>query len=336
MTMKTQLKIVQKSVQNSMSTGRKGDEGWEALEHCPLCASTHLRPHYLTRDRHYGIPGNYRLAKCHECSLVFLNPLPTEAALSRLYPETYYAYQSFFGKTHFLKRLVKTLLFFRIGTKDPKFAEPGRVLDLGCGSGKFLYAYREKGWRTFGVEINSEAARLGREAAGLDIFAGNLMAAAFPRENFDYIRSNHSFEHIVNPNETLEEIRRVLKPHGKLLIGVPNIAGWNSKFFRRYWWYLRVPVHPFSYSVTTLSKMLQKHGFLVEKVTYNSDFTGILGSLQIVLNRHTQKVSSEGWLFNFFPMVVLSQWAAMLLDRLHQGDAIEIVCRKDLSETQVT
>jgi len=89
-----------------------------------------------------------------------------------------------------------------------------------------------------------------------------------------------------------------------------------------------VPVHPFSYSVATLSKMLQKHGFVIEKVSYNSDFSGVLGSLQIFLNRHSNRVSTEGRLFNFFPFVVLAHWTAKLLDRLKQGDAIEIICRK--------
>ena len=307
---------------------KKTSESWRILERCPLCSSSHLRPYLLTHDRHYGIAGEYSLVRCGKCFLVFLNPAPTEEALTGLYPKTYYAYQTFFHKPHFLKRLLKALLFVQIGTLDPKFAAPGQILDLGCGSGKFLYTCREKGWRTYGVEINPDAANLGREAAGLDIFAWDLPAAAFAADSFDYIRSNHSFEHIVNPNETLEEVRRVLKPDGKLLTGVPNIAGWNSRVFRRYWWYLGVPVHPFSYSVATLSKMLQKHGFVIEKVSYNSDFSGVLGSLQICLNRHSNRVSTEGRLFNFFPFVVLAHWTAKLLDRLKQGDAIEIICRK--------
>ncbi len=315
-------------------TNEEIGEGWRQIEQCPLCLSSQFRPHYLTRDRHYGIQGNYRLVKCRKCSLVFLNPFPTEEALSRLYPKSYYAYQGFFEKPHVLKRLIKAFFLIRVGTKDPKFSEPGRILDLGCGSGKFLYAYREKGWRTQGVEINPDAAELGQKAAGLDIFAGTLSDASFPAEDFDYIRSNHSFEHIVDPNETLQEINRILKPDGKVLIGVPNIDGWNSKCFRRYWWYLGVPVHPFSYSVTTLSRMLRKQGFLIEKVTYNSDFSGVLGSLQIFLNRNSQRLSGEGLLFNCFPLLVLAHWTAKFLDCLKLGDSIEIVCRKGTDGTE--
>ena len=40
--------------------------------------------------------------------------------------------------------------------------------------------------------------------------------------SFDYVRSYHSFEHMSNPRETLADIHRILKPDGKLMIGVPT------------------------------------------------------------------------------------------------------------------
>jgi SAM-dependent methyltransferase len=188
---------------------------------------------------------------------------------------------------------------------------------------------RDKGWDTYGVEINSAAAELGRKQAGLNIVAGTLKQAGFPSDFFDYVRANHSFEHTSCPGETLGEIRRILRPGGRLLIGVPNVAGLNAKIFRQYWWYLGAPVHPFTYSVRTLAQFLERHHFKVVKVTYNSDYSGILGSSQIWANRANGRKSTEGALINNTVLKILSQWAAKCVDSFKAGDAIEIIAEKD-------
>jgi SAM-dependent methyltransferase len=253
----------------------------------------------------------------------------SDQELAFLYPSDYYAYQDLF-KSNRAKELLKKLLGFAIGTRDPLFKAPGTILDLGCGSGWFLEAMRSRGWNTHGVEISPSASRLGRESKGLQIFCGTLQDAKFPSEYFDYVRSNHSFEHMSLPNETLKEIHRILKPDGKLLIGVPNFESLNARIFKQYWWYLGAPVHPFTYSVKTLSQMLVKHGFSVTKVTYNSDYSGILGSLQIWQNRNSLKKSSEGLLINNSVLKLTCHWGAKVVDLLGAGDAMEIISTKAL------
>jgi SAM-dependent methyltransferase len=250
----------------------------------------------------------------------------------RLYPSDYYAYQNLFGLNRW-KQFLKGMLGFSLGTKDPHFESPGSVLDLGCGSGWFLESMRARGWTTYGVEINGSAVKLARDSTGLEIYCGVLPEANFPAESFDYVRSNHSFEHMSDPHETLDEIRRVLKPRGKLHIGVPNIDSLNARTFKRYWWYLGAPVHPFNYSVSTLSHLLAKHNFRVETVRFNSDFYGILGSLQIWLNRKNRGKSTEGGVVNNFLLRLICQWIANLVDLFRLGDEIEITAVKGRQST---
>jgi ubiquinone/menaquinone biosynthesis C-methylase UbiE len=297
------------------------------LTECPLCDGHEHEEIYLARDRHYGIPGVYRIVRCAACSLIFLNPMYSDAELSKLYPSDYYAYQDNFDPGRW-KQLVKRLLCYRLKTQDPKFSTPGKMLDLGCGTGWFMRTMRDQGWEAHGVEINESAAALGRKTAGLSIFSGTLKQANFPSGSFDYIRSNHSFEHISCPGETLDEIHRVLKPDGKIMIGVPNVSSPNARFFRQYWWYLGAPVHTFTYSVDTLSRLLRKHRFAIETVTYNSDFSGILGSFQIWLNRKNGRKSTQGMMINNPVLRIPCQWAAKLFDRFKRGDAIEITSVK--------
>lgn len=297
---------------------------------CVLCKSSALKELYITRDRHYGIEGEFKIDQCTNCGLVFLNPMPSEQYLNSLYPETYYSYQDFYDKEmSFLKRMYHN--FITAKTFDPDFKKAGNFLDIGCGSGKYLYKMRNKGWDVFGVEVNKNAAILGNDLEKLNIHNGNLLSANYDSESFDYVRSNHSFEHITNPNETLDEIYRILKSDGKLFIGVPNIDSFNAKLFKKYWWYLGAPVHPFNYSAKTLTRLLESHGFLVEKIIYNSDVHGTLGSFQIYKNRSNPHIKSDsGSFINNTPLKIISSVMAKLLNFFKKADSIEVICRKNI------
>jgi SAM-dependent methyltransferase len=255
-----------------------------------------------------------------------LNPMFSDQELAALYPADYYAYQDKFRVREW-RELARRLLGYYVGTKEPEFETPGTILDLGCGSGWFLDSMRSRGWKTYGVEISEQAAVLGK-SQGLQICCGNLQDANFSSEFFDYVRANHSFEHISCPNETLDEIYRILKPQGKLLICVPNINSLNARVFKKYWWHLCAPVHTFNYSTDTLRSIVVKHGFHVEQVSFNSDYFGILGSLQMWLNRKNGKKSTDGMLINNYLLRFACQCTANLIDLVGQGDMIEITATK--------
>lgn len=300
----------------------------EIIKNCSCCNSIDIVEAFNVPDRHYGIKGNFSIFTCKSCGLFFLNPMPNDSELSEYYPKSYYSYQNFFVKSNKFKDFLRKLFFFNIVTQDPIFEKPGKMLDIGCGSGPFIYKMREKGWDVYGVEVNVDGAIAGQKIAGLNIFPGSLIEAKFEDDSFDYIRSNHSFEHIYNPNETLAEIRRVLKPSGKLMIGVPNIDSLSANFFKQYWYYLGAPVHTYNYSPKTLSLMLEKNGFTVERVNFSADYSGILGSIQIYFNRNTQKTTGEGFFINFPPFVILSHWIAKITNISKRGDAMEITAIK--------
>jgi len=294
---------------------------------CALCGSTDFNTLYSNvTDPHYGIQGEYTEVQCTKCSLVFLNPTPSAETLKGLYPQSYYAYQGFTEKPSIAHKVLSAVL--QLGrTGDPTFDKPGRMLDIGCGTGECLAKWNARGWETHGVEISEAAACLGQQQ-GLDVFAGTLHEAKFPDEHFDYVRMNHSLEHIDNPNEVLDEIHRIIKPTGKLFIGVPNIDGLYSKLFKRYWWYLCAPVHPFNYSIGTLTQMLQKHKFKVKRVQFRSDYGGSAGSLQVYLNRNTGKMSNGGKVGSRVAIIV-GQTISLAINLCKAGDAIELISCKE-------
>lgn len=307
------------------------------LPECPLCGGQEFVPLLRARDYHYGNPGEYTQAQCTRCTLAFLDPMYDEAELAGFYSQDYYAFTDRFPVSNaapsFKARIWRLLGVKEHLTKDPKFERPGRMLDIGCGSGWFIAQMRDLGWEVKGVEPNTAAADLGRREKGLNIFSGSLMDARFPAGCFDYVRLNHSFEHMERPNQILAEIYRILADSGKLMIGVPNRDSFNARVFGRFWFHLALPVHTFSYSVRTLSRMLLKHNFKVEKVVYNTDRTPLIKGVQAYLNRDQASPSLDGRFSRSRVATLLSSWAAHLQNVSGIADVVEVTAVKRLARS---
>jgi SAM-dependent methyltransferase len=301
------------------------------IRKCPLCGGQRFALLLKARDFHYGNPGEYAMIQCTECSLAFLDPMYDEAELLRFYPVDYYAFGDRFSgsRPSRMREAIRSLLGTAEHlTRDPQFEKPGRLLDVGCGSGWFLSKMRAQGWEVMGVESSQAAAKLGQSDQGLNIFPGSLLEANFHSKSFDYIRFNHSFEHMCDPNGVLAEVHRILADNGKLMLGVPNRSSLNARLFGPLWWHLALPLHPFSYSTKTLSQMLEKHSFRTERVIFNTEGASIQGSLQLFVNRRNKAPATTGRLSRSRFLRIFCTWAAYLQNGLHLADAIEITAVK--------
>lgn len=109
-----------------------------------------------------------------------------------------------------------------------RFASPlakRRVIDCGCGAGEYVRALRARGVDAFGVEFDqgklaAETALDGDLAARLSV--GDLEALAFPDQSFDLALLNEVLEHVPDDGAALEEVCRVLRPGGRLILLSPT------------------------------------------------------------------------------------------------------------------
>src|SRR5262245_63042256 len=94
---------------------------------------------------------------------------------------------------------------------------PGaRVLDVGCATGRFAAALRQKECRVTGVEINAEAAAAARARCDevLEGDIGELLAGELNERTFDVVVAADVLEHLVDPWSVVRGLRMLLAPGG--------------------------------------------------------------------------------------------------------------------------
>lgn len=99
----------------------------------------------------------------------------------------------------------------------------GKVLDVGCGIGDMLH-FRDN---ITGVDINPVIVdALKKQDQEVHLMKEGILP--FEEESFDSVLLDNVLEHILEPQSLLDEIRRVLKPGGTIIVGVPNRLGYDS------------------------------------------------------------------------------------------------------------
>ena len=98
-----------------------------------------------------------------------------------------------------------------------------RCLDMGAGSGEFLFLIKTLGIDYVGIEPDQDYAAYCKEALGLDIRVQTLEEADFESGTFDFIRLSHVLEHMRDPVGSLKLLADWLSDDGVIHIDVPNI-----------------------------------------------------------------------------------------------------------------
>ena len=142
--------------------------------------------------------------------------------MATLHPGDYYGYPARDGgHTNGLNRVLAwALSLFTAGGVLP-YRGSGKILDVGCGGGGYLYRLKQWGWDGYGVEPSATGVEQAR-SLGLNVAHGMVEDGGFDNDFFDVIRLSNVVEHLPKPKETLCEIRRILKSDGVVYLTVPN------------------------------------------------------------------------------------------------------------------
>jgi len=229
---------------------------------CGLCGSSRYRRIWKSG----GIP----FVKCRSCGLVYQNPQPVQEQLLGRYDEEYFDYEKE-NEANFLNLMklgLRDVGFFgreaQIRASAEALGRTASFLDIGCATGALIEYLGSSGWNAEGVEVCAPSARFGIEEKGLNIHIGTLEAAGFPDSSFDVVHCSHLIEHLTDPDAFIAETARILRPGGIVIIVTPDISGFQALLFRG-GWRSAINDHMHLFSKKTLSKLLRKHGFVIQK-----------------------------------------------------------------------
>jgi SAM-dependent methyltransferase len=245
----------------------------EHSSHCPLCGGMNLKTeqHFDILDlalkwkNQYDfvpIPGSYfdedlKKNQCQDCGLYSYSPILPD------YPGFYdklYASEIPYDVNNFWEYGIFSDSLKRFDEEEFQYFSP-RILEIGCGQGRFLDVLKEKGVRAQGADF-SKIALKACKAKGHDVSGHSLKWFKYNPfiECFDAIVMNQVLEHIAEIKEFLQDVYDILNVGGRLYLAVPNpeqtkSTGDSALNFP--------PHHQIDFSKKSLEWIAQKYGYSI-------------------------------------------------------------------------
>ncbi len=204
---------------------------------------------------------SWPIVQCQQCSLIYVNPRPDPTAFKAYYEfenqiDAKYVQDWFIENADLQRptwqRFLRTL---------SRFAKPGKLVDVGCGAGTFLVEARRLGHNVTGQEVSNYFAEYGRSQFRLPIEIGELEDVDLSSNSFDYATAFDVIEHHPYPKQMLQEIYRLLRPNGLLMISTHDIGNFFARFYGQQWRHINPIGHLTYFNQKTLTAMLQESGF---------------------------------------------------------------------------
>lgn len=285
---------------------------------CYICKNPGRMFYQGLTDRLFNAPGEWNIKQClnPECGLLWLDPIPTKEDIGKAYLNYYTHSDANNVSGSFIRRLINFVKFGYLARKynyrldfmniwqkilglliyfDPGLkseidfevmylkAQPGsRLLDVGCGDGRFLLLMQNLGWQVEGTEVDPEAVKTARNNK-LEVKLGELSEQKYPDNSFDVITLKSVMEHLPDPLDVLIECQRILKDEGILMIITPNTKSRIHNIYKNNWFDLDPPRHLHLFSPKNLEGLLKKVGFKSIKIwtTSRNLRSSLIGSWDI-------------------------------------------------------
>jgi 2-polyprenyl-3-methyl-5-hydroxy-6-metoxy-1,4-benzoquinol methylase len=270
---------------------------------CPLCRSNRRQLFSNLNDLEYHCDGSFNFTKCTHCSLIWIDPTPSQKELNSFYPSHYHGFNTqsnFIIKSLYIivnyLRIKKYLLFLQHPSSS--------LLDVGCADANYFDSLKKVAPHVHctGIENNEVIVKQALKC-GRDVRLGTIddLDQAL---SFDLIIMNNLIEHVRDPVQELRKARSLLKKGGVIFVETPNTDSWDFKFCGKYWGGLHTPRHTFLFNPKSTHSLCNLTNLKVEKFMFpvNTDhwalsFQNLLQSTRL-FNSNLQ--NGRVWYFKYF------------------------------------
>lgn len=262
---------------------------------CVACRHNSFRVRFnKVTDYLYRTPGTWSLVECEHCQSLQIRPTPTLEDIKGFY-QSYFTHavpQALIGEKSdrarvlvarilklafeergFLGRFARITLHIvapraaRTVARSYAFMHPGckplDVIDYGCGGGELISRLAKLGHCTLGLDFDDKALVACR-SRGLKVETANELWK-LESSRFDIVTCMNVIEHVPDPGALLQQLKKLLKPNGVLLIETPNAKSLLARRLGPLWRGLETPRHLNIFSTKGLTTLLDVNGFSIQR-----------------------------------------------------------------------
>jgi 2-polyprenyl-3-methyl-5-hydroxy-6-metoxy-1,4-benzoquinol methylase len=264
---------------------------------CKICGNTQSNQVVVAKEMMFGFRDEFMYFKCSSCGCLQIVEYPKD--LSKYYPgESYYSYKLIIApnsKKEKLKNLLKYIFFnlywyLNLPLQNlphlrnyswlkvlQKLTKTSAILDVGCGSGHLLQQMSDWGFKNLtGIDSFIEKDIL--YPNGVNVWKTDIYSYPPPQfvdnkhiaKTFGLIMLHHSFEHMDNPHEVLNQLYKLLSPKGRILIRIPVSDSFAWRKYGVSWFQLDAPRHFFLHTTKSIALLAKDCGFTVKHILYDS------------------------------------------------------------------
>ncbi len=225
-----------------------------SMSTCPLCSQK--------AQKHMTLPHTEVMACTNRfCELMFAFPQLSGEELDAAYRQFYYpASDTVFAP---YENTPEEILRHTFAEATSMFGplEGRTLLDFGCGVGGLCRIGREYGLKTTGIEPDAFARQKAMTSGELNVYASvDELQAANPEARFDIITTWDVIEHLREPWKELEQLSRLLRPGGRLLLSTPNAGSLRARLQGDRWENMINPTHFYYFTRRSLRLALERAG----------------------------------------------------------------------------
>lgn len=276
------------------------------IKNCQICNSTNFSK--ITKTRDFSTSSEeFVIVKCQDCKFLFTNPRVKEENIGEYYKSDKYISHtnSDKGLFNFLYQKVRK---YAIKTKTKLLLnsiDTTKHLDIGCGTGEFLNSCKQKNIECVGVEPSEIARTKAIKNYNIDVRSDTNLNQ-FSEDKFDSVSMWHVLEHVYDLNKTIENLNKIIRKDGVLIVALPNHKSFDAKNYKNYWAAWDVPIHVNHFCPKTITKLMSKYDFTLKNkigMKFDSFYVSLLSSEY----RSGRKNYLEGFIIG-----IISNLSAML------------------------